>query len=136
MRKLILLMFFISISCKNDQLSEGMFSGVFTDGYNLKFINQSKKAILFLPNQIVCNEYNFNQLELDVKKIDDNAIQLNYSNKDLKSLQTVGYKEWFQFFDRKISLEKVTEEIKKNTRRYAKRQMTWFNHLSTRNLIK
>lgn len=84
MRKLILLMFFISISCKNDQLSEGMFSGVFTDGYNLKFINQSKKAILFLPNQIVCNEYNFDQLELDVKKIDNNAIQLNYSNKDLK----------------------------------------------------
>ena len=56
--------------------------------------------------------------------------------KELKSLQTVGYKEWFQFFDRKISLEKVSEEIKKNTRRYAKRQITWFNQLSINNLIK
>ncbi|MFT4848474.1 MAG: tRNA dimethylallyltransferase [Sediminicola sp.] len=47
-------------------------------------------------------------------------------NKDLNALQTVGYKELFQFFDGKITKEESIEEIKKNTRRFAKRQGTWF----------
>ena len=44
----------------------------------------------------------------------------------LNALQTVGYKELFDFLDNKISLEKAVENIKTNTRQYAKRQMTWF----------
>ncbi len=47
--------------------------------------------------------------------------------KDLNALQTVGYKELFDYFEGKYSLGKAIEEIKKNTRHYAKRQMTWFN---------
>lgn len=43
------------------------------------------------------------------------------------ALQTVGYKELFMHFDGSISLETAIKEIKKNTRHYAKRQMTWFN---------
>ncbi|HUZ59724.1 MAG TPA: tRNA (adenosine(37)-N6)-dimethylallyltransferase MiaA [Hanamia sp.] len=46
--------------------------------------------------------------------------------RNLNALQTVGYKELFGYFDGKFSLEKAIEEIKKNTRHYAKRQMTWF----------
>jgi len=46
---------------------------------------------------------------------------------DLNALQTVGYKEVFAYLDGHLSLEAMTDEIKKNTRRYAKRQMTWFN---------
>jgi tRNA dimethylallyltransferase len=38
----------------------------------------------------------------------------------------VGYSEIFDYMDGKISLETAIEEIKKNTRQYAKRQMTWF----------
>lgn len=49
-----------------------------------------------------------------------------YPFKHLNALQTVGYKELFDYFDKKYSLEKAVEEIKKNTRHYAKRQMTWF----------
>lgn len=49
-----------------------------------------------------------------------------YPYKHLNSLQTVGYRELFEYFDGKYSLEKAVEEIKKNTRHYAKRQMTWF----------
>ena len=45
--------------------------------------------------------------------------------KDLRSLNTVGYKELFLFLENKISLEIAINEIKKNSRRYAKRQMTW-----------
>ena len=42
------------------------------------------------------------------------------------ALQTVGYRELFQYLDGTYTLEKAVEEIKKNTRRYAKRQLTWF----------
>ena len=49
-----------------------------------------------------------------------------YQYKDNNALQTVGYKELFAHLDGEISLEFAISEIKKNTRRYAKRQMTWF----------
>jgi len=46
--------------------------------------------------------------------------------KDLNALQTVGYAEMFDHLEGKISLEDAAELIRKNTRQYAKRQMTWF----------
>ena len=46
--------------------------------------------------------------------------------KELNALQTVGYRELFDFFEGKTSLDFAIEEIKKNTRRFAKRQYTWF----------
>lgn len=45
---------------------------------------------------------------------------------DLNSLNTVGYKETFAFLDGKMDARQAIEEIKKNTRHYAKRQLTWF----------
>ena len=48
-----------------------------------------------------------------------------YPHKELNALQTVGYRELFDYFDEKYSLEFAIEEIKKNTRRFAKRQVTW-----------
>jgi tRNA dimethylallyltransferase len=50
-----------------------------------------------------------------------------YPYKHLNALQTVGYKELFDYIDKKISLKTAIEEIKKNTRHFAKRQITWFN---------
>jgi len=49
-----------------------------------------------------------------------------YKYKNLNSLNTVGYKELFAFFENKITFVQASEKIKTNTRRYAKRQMTWF----------
>ena len=49
-----------------------------------------------------------------------------FPNKELNALQTVGYRELFSYFDREISLDFAIEEIKKNTRRFSKRQITWF----------
>jgi len=46
--------------------------------------------------------------------------------KHLPALQTVGYKELFEYFDNNITLQQAIEKIKLNTRHYAKRQMTWF----------
>ena len=47
-------------------------------------------------------------------------------NKYLNALQTVGYRELFDYFDKKTTLEFAIEQIKMNTRRFAKRQITWF----------
>jgi tRNA dimethylallyltransferase len=49
-----------------------------------------------------------------------------YPYKQLNALNTVGYKELFDYFDNKINLETAIELIKRNTRRYARRQLTWF----------
>lgn len=49
-----------------------------------------------------------------------------YSYKDLNALRTVGYSELFKYLDGQCSLEEAKSEIKKNTRRYAKRQLTWY----------
>ena len=46
--------------------------------------------------------------------------------RNLNALQTVGYSEVFDYLEAKISLEEAIELIKKNTRQYAKRQVTWF----------
>ena len=52
-----------------------------------------------------------------------------YPNKDLNALQTVGYRELFSFFDGDFTLNFAIEEIKKNTRRFSKRQLTWFKRI-------
>ncbi|MFA9390919.1 MAG: tRNA (adenosine(37)-N6)-dimethylallyltransferase MiaA [Prolixibacteraceae bacterium] len=50
-----------------------------------------------------------------------------YPYKQLNSLNTVGYKELFSYFDHEITQEAAIELIKRNSRRYARRQLTWFN---------
>ena len=49
-----------------------------------------------------------------------------YKYKSLNALQTVGYRELFNYFDGNCDLKTAIEEIKKNTRRFAKRQLTWY----------
>lgn len=56
-----------------------------------------------------------------------------YPNKHLNALQTVGYRELFDHFDGTTTLDFAIEEIKKNTRRFAKRQLTWFKR--TENVV-
>lgn len=51
-----------------------------------------------------------------------------YTFKHLNALNTVGYREFFDFFDGKITREKAIELIKRNTRRYARKQLTWFRN--------
>jgi tRNA dimethylallyltransferase len=49
------------------------------------------------------------------------------SFRSLNSLNTVGYKELFSYFEGKISLEEAKEKIKANSRKYARKQLTWFS---------
>ena len=59
----------------------------------------------------------------EVKKLNE----LNFP-KDCNSRQGIGYKEMFDHIDGKISLEQAVEDIKKHTRHFAKRQLTWLRH--------
>ena len=54
-----------------------------------------------------------------------NILSMGFDKK-LNSLNTVGYKEIISYLDGEITLERAIELIKRNTRRYAKRQLTWF----------
>ncbi len=59
-----------------------------------------------------------NGLELEVRNL--------IPHLHLNALQTVGYSEWLPYFEGKINIQKVKEQIQQNTRHYAKRQITWF----------
>jgi tRNA dimethylallyltransferase len=63
------------------------------------------------------------------KMIDDGLeeeVKMLLPHRNCNALQTVGYQEMFLYLDGEISLDGAIELIKKNTRSYAKRQMTWF----------
>lgn len=67
-----------------------------------------------------------NRVEAMMEKgLEAEARQL-YPHRHLNALNTVGYKELFQYFDGELTKDKAIEKIKTNSRRYAKRQMTWF----------
>jgi len=68
------------------------------------------------------NDRVLNMIELGLEK----EVKSLQNSAHLNALQTVGYSEWKDYFELKISLEKVIENIQQNTRHYAKRQMTWF----------
>lgn len=57
--------------------------------------------------------------------LEDEALAF-YHLKNMNSLQTVGYKEFFDYFEGKYSYTEAIEKIKQNSRNYAKRQLTWF----------
>jgi len=97
------------------------------------FKNKPKATRNFTPitvgldadRQLIYNRIN-RRVDLMVKQgLVEEAKKL-YPNKQLNALQTVGYKELFNYFDEKFTLEFAINEIKKNTRRFAKRQLTWF----------
>jgi tRNA dimethylallyltransferase len=58
--------------------------------------------------------------------LEDEARQF-FEFRNHNSLNTVGYKEWFDYFENKTTRDEAIELIKRNSRRYAKRQLTWFN---------
>ena len=90
----------------------------------------SQIMLLQLPRNKLYNDIN-QRVELMVTAGLEREAQRLYSCKNLPALQTVGYREWFDHFEGKYSREEAISEIKKNTRRYAKRQITWFNQLNT-----
>ncbi len=97
------------------------------------FLNQQKKERNFTPIIIgLETERNlmYDRINLRVDNMMRDGLLEEaknlFPNKELNALQTVGYRELFEYFDEIICLDFAIEEIKKNTRRFAKRQMTWF----------
>ncbi|MEW2922302.1 tRNA (adenosine(37)-N6)-dimethylallyltransferase MiaA [Muricauda sp. ANG21] len=76
------------------------------------------------PRQVVYERINARVDQMMENGLLEEANRL-HSHKNLNALQTVGYKELFEYLDGHCSLEVAVSEIKKNTRRFAKRQLTW-----------
>lgn len=86
---------------------------------------ESIKIGLTADRQVIYDRINHRVDQMMEKGLLEEAQSL-YAYKHLNALQTVGYRELFAHFDGLISLEEAINEIKKNTRRFAKRQGTWF----------
>jgi len=80
------------------------------------FINWERKLLYDRINQRVDSMIK-DGLEEEVKSL--------FHYKDSLALNTVGYKEWWGYFEQKETMEFVIDKIKQNTRNYAKRQITW-----------
>src|SRR5690606_6271664 len=97
------------------------------------FLNQDKNKRNFTPILIgleAPREIMYERINQRIDLMMQNGLLLEVANlkehQQLNALQTVGYRELFDYIDEKISLNEAVEEIKKNTRRFAKRQITWF----------
>jgi tRNA dimethylallyltransferase len=97
------------------------------------FLNQKKNNRNFTPiligleaeRQVIYDRIN-QRVDIMMKEGLLEEAKTLYPNKALNALQTVGYRELFSYFDGDFSLSFAIEEIKKNTRRFSKRQLTWF----------
>ena len=87
-----------------------------------KLVIQWERAVLYERINLRVDQMLEQGLEGEAKNL--------YPFKKINALQTVGYQEWFAYLDGTNSRETTIEEIKKNTRRYAKRQTTWFKKYS------
>ena len=95
----------------NELLYDAVFIGVTTDRENL-YNRINKRVDIMIEDGLVD----------EVKKFYDQGIRS-------KAIMTgIGYKELYDYFDGNISLDEAIDLIKKRTRKYAKRQYTWFNH--------
>ncbi|MDC1216790.1 tRNA (adenosine(37)-N6)-dimethylallyltransferase MiaA [Flavobacteriaceae bacterium] len=85
----------------------------------------SKIFILECPRKILYEKINSRVDQMMTSGL-ENEVRKLIDFKELPTLKTVGYKELFPYFQNKKGLEDAILEIKKNSRRYAKRQITWF----------
>lgn len=110
----------------------------------LEVLESTGKSITFFrKKRIVHRPFNIIKLGINIAKEDlhrnidrrvDEMMQYGLQDevryllpyKDMAALQTVGYKELFQFFEKTIALPEAINQIKSNTKKYAKRQITWF----------
>ncbi|ASV31995.1 tRNA (adenosine(37)-N6)-dimethylallyltransferase MiaA [Maribacter cobaltidurans] len=91
------------------------------DKRNFKVLSVGLKA-----DRTVVYERINERVDLMMKEGLLDEVKLLKSTRDLNALQTVGYKELFEYLDGNWTLDFAISEIKKNTRRFAKRQNTWF----------
>jgi len=111
------------------------FTGKKFSDYNAE---QAKREAIYDFSYFVLNDKREHLYERIDRRVDimaknglvEEVSRLRDSNlgRDLVSMQGIGYKEIYSYLEGEISLEKALEDIKKNTRHFAKRQLTWFRH--------
>ena len=87
--------------------------------YNIEY------RIISLPREVLYQRINERVDKMMAHGLEEEA-RVVYPFKELTALQTVGYKELFDYFDGICNREEAVEKIKQHTRNYAKRQITWF----------
>ncbi len=97
------------------------------------FLNQPKATRQFTPIKIgltAPREVIYQRIETRIDQMLNNGLleeaKKLYPFRQLNALNTIGYKELFRYLDKECSFDTAVAEIKKNTRRFAKRQLTWF----------
>lgn len=106
-------------------LSTGFSITHFRQGIKAKRTFDIVKIGLELPRELLYTQIN-NRVDQMIEAGLIDEVKKLYPYKHLNALQTVGYTEVFDYLDGKTTLANAIEAIKKNTRHYAKRQMTWF----------
>jgi tRNA dimethylallyltransferase len=99
----------------------------FTTGEKTKRDFQSIRIMLSMPREELYKKIN-DRVDRMINDglVDEVKSLIRY--KDLQALQTVGYRELISFLEDEISFERAVDLIKQNSRRYAKRQLTWFRN--------
>ena len=107
------------------------------------FYETGQKLSSFKTNKVKKRSFEIIKIGLNIERnllyeLIDKRVDLMMSNglleevkslsdfQNINALQTVGYKELFKFINNQYTLEEAVKNIKKNTRRFAKRQLTWF----------
>ena len=85
----------------------------------------SKMLILHCPRKILYENINLRVDHMMAAGLENEA-KNNLTFREFAPLKTIGYKELMEYFDGNVSLDDAVNYIKRNTRRYAKRQITWF----------
>jgi len=85
--------------------------------------------ILTLSREELYNRIN-KRVDLMIEEGLEDEVRSLIAFKNLPALQTVGYKEFFDYFDGKCTREEAIDKIKQHTRNYAKRQVTWFKRIT------
>ena len=116
--------------------NEGIYKGNVEKRNDLWNKNDSKydfvTVYINMPREILYDRINRRVDAMEDSGIIEEAKMLKSMNLDKNStaLQAIGYKEFFEYLDGKETLQEALEKLKQNTRRYAKRQITWFNKLN------
>ncbi len=110
------------------KLSTGKSILDFQSGKKIKRDFEIKNIVLELPREQLYRNINQRVDQMMEDGLLPEAEHL-FPNRHLNALQTVGYKELFDYMEGKYSLPHAIEEIKKNTRHFAKRQNTWFKKM-------
>lgn len=84
---------------------------------------------LTMDREMLYNRINYRvDLMMEQGLLDEVKYFYEKGLRDCQSIQAIGYKELYDYFDGKVPLEKAIENLKQNSRRYAKRQLTWFRN--------